>query len=124
MIDSPPLRAVAARLLRSCRMESRSFRRLVLQVRFRRAAAVWERVLLTGCWLTLALTVISVILGFAIGLVTVMATRSRFRLPRLVASGYVEIIRNTPFLVQVLFIYFGLPSLGLSRCRRRFLRSA
>jgi polar amino acid transport system permease protein len=72
------------------------------------------RVLLAGCWLTLWMTVISVILGFAIGLITVMANRSRFRLPRLLASGYIEIIRNTPFLVQVLFIYFGLPSLGPS----------
>jgi polar amino acid transport system permease protein len=72
------------------------------------------RVLMAGCWLTLWMTVISVVLGFAIGLVTVMANRSRFRLPRLLASGYIEVIRNTPFLVQVLFIYFGLPSLGLS----------
>jgi His/Glu/Gln/Arg/opine family amino acid ABC transporter permease subunit len=72
------------------------------------------RVLLAGCWLTLWMTVISVILGFAIGLVTVTTNRSRFRLLRFVASGYIEIIRNTPFLVQVLFIYFGLPSLGLS----------
>jgi len=36
---------------------------------------------------------------------------SRFRIPRLVASGYIWIIRGTPLLVQIFFIHFGLPQL-------------
>src|SRR5690606_14106012 len=32
---------------------------------------------------------------------------------RFVINAYIEIIRNTPFLVQIFFIFFGLPSLGL-----------
>jgi polar amino acid transport system permease protein len=39
--------------------------------------------------------------------------RSRNRALSAAVAGYVEIIRNTPFLVQLFFIYFGLPSLGL-----------
>jgi len=70
--------------------------------------------LLFGCGLTLAMTSISVLLGFTIGLLTVLARRSRLRALNVLAIGYIEIIRNTPFLVQVLFIYFGLPALGLS----------
>ncbi len=30
-----------------------------------------------------------------------------------VVAAYVELIRNTPFLIQLFFIFFGLPSLGL-----------
>jgi polar amino acid transport system permease protein len=73
----------------------------------------WEA-LLRGCWLTLWMTAVSVVLGFGIGLVTVAANRSRSSILRRAAVSYIEIIRNTPFLVQVLFIYFGLPSLGFS----------
>ena len=38
---------------------------------------------------------------------------SRSRLARSVAFSYVELIRNTPFLVQVYVVYFGFPSVGL-----------
>jgi polar amino acid transport system permease protein len=42
-----------------------------------------------------------------------LATLSRWRAARPLARIYVEAIRNTPFLVQVLFVYLGLPSIGL-----------
>jgi polar amino acid transport system permease protein len=67
-----------------------------------------------GCWLTLRLSAISVIVGLAIGLLTVVGKRAAITPVRWLAEGYIEIIRNTPFLVQVLFIFFGLPSLGIS----------
>jgi polar amino acid transport system permease protein len=70
--------------------------------------------LLSGCWLSLSMTTLSVLFGLGIGLLTLLALRSHLRLLRLAAISYVETIRNTPFLVQVLFIYFGLPSLGFS----------
>jgi polar amino acid transport system permease protein len=70
--------------------------------------------LLFGCGLTLAMTSTSVLLGFGIGLMSVLARRSRLRVLNVLAISYIEIIRNTPFLVQLLFIYFGLPALGLS----------
>ncbi len=72
----------------------------------------WES-FLRGCALTLGLSAISTVLGLAIGLATVLAKRSRYKALRGAGAAYVEIIRNTPFLVQVFFIYFGMPSLGL-----------
>jgi polar amino acid transport system permease protein len=73
----------------------------------------WEQ-FLNGCWLTLWMATISVTIGLTLGLITVMGRRSSVAPVRLAATSYMEIIRNTPFLVQVLFIFFGLPSLGIS----------
>ncbi|MDR1946415.1 MAG: amino acid ABC transporter permease [Desulfovibrio sp.] len=66
-----------------------------------------------GTLLTLALTAAGAVPGIGIG---VLGAVSRFwRLPILhrIFTVYVECIRNTPFLVQLYFIFFGLPSLGL-----------
>lgn len=73
----------------------------------------WEQ-LLRGCWLTILLSAISISAGLTIGILTALAKRSRFTTARIAAGTYVEIIRNTPFLVQVFFIFFGLPALGIS----------
>ncbi|WP_280151951.1 amino acid ABC transporter permease [Piscinibacter sp. XHJ-5] len=73
----------------------------------------WE-LFAQGCWLTLRLSAIAVMIGLAIGLLTVLGKRTSIAPVRWFAEGYIEIIRNTPFLVQVLFIFFGLPSLGVS----------
>ena len=73
----------------------------------------WE-LLLQGCWLTLWLASISMVFGLCLGLIVVLGKRSRFRPVRFIATAYIEITRNTPFLVQVLFIFFGLPSVGIT----------
>jgi len=70
--------------------------------------------LLSGCGLTLAMTCLSAVTGFSLAIAAVMAGRSRHRTLNLAAVGYIEAIRYTPFLVQVLFIYFGLPAVGFS----------
>ncbi|WP_432729660.1 amino acid ABC transporter permease [Variovorax sp. W6] len=67
-----------------------------------------------GCWLTLRLSAVSVAIGLAAGLLTVLGKRSPVKGLRWLAEAYIELIRNTPFLVQVLFVFFGLPSLGVS----------
>lgn len=72
----------------------------------------WEQ-FLNGCLQTLWLGAVSVLIGMSLGLITVLGKRSRFAGLRLAATSYVEVIRNTPFLVQVLFIFFGLPSAGI-----------
>jgi len=73
----------------------------------------WEA-FFRGCALTLWLGAISTAIGLTIGLVTVLAKRSRHGGLRKMATAYIETIRNTPFLVQVFFIYFGMPSMGLN----------
>jgi polar amino acid transport system permease protein len=76
---------------------------------------VWRELdqLLLGAWLTLRLSTLAMIFGLAVGIAGARAKASSSRVLRGVAQAYVEAIRNTPFLVQLLLIYLGLPSLGL-----------
>jgi polar amino acid transport system permease protein len=66
-----------------------------------------------GAWYTIQLTALSTLLGLLVGVVGALARNSRHRPLRLLSTAYVELIRNTPFLVQLFFIFFGLPSLGI-----------
>lgn len=70
--------------------------------------------LLDGLGLTAKLALITTLTGFAIGTAFAIARRSGGPALRKVAAIYVESIRNTPFLVQIFVIYFGLSSLGFS----------
>jgi polar amino acid transport system permease protein len=67
---------------------------------------------LWGAFLTLRLSALSMTIGLAIGIVLAGLQRSRHRTIPRIAKAYVEGIRNTPFLVQLYLVYFGLPSLG------------
>src|SRR5690242_6119417 len=69
----------------------------------------WEQ-FAQGCWLTLRLSATAVAIGLAIGLLAVLGKRAAAPPLRWLAESYIEVVRNTPFLVQVLFIFFGLPS--------------
>lgn len=69
--------------------------------------------LVDGALMTVFLTVVTAILGTLISVVGASGRESRFAPVRLVVSSYVELIRNTPFLAQLFFIYFGLPSVGI-----------
>jgi polar amino acid transport system permease protein len=77
--------------------------------------AVWRDFdqLLVGAWLTVRLSATAMVLGLAIGILGALTKTSRSRVLRGLTQGYIEAIRNTPFLVQLLLIYLGLPSLGL-----------
>ncbi|MBN8492775.1 MAG: amino acid ABC transporter permease [Burkholderiales bacterium] len=69
--------------------------------------------LLRGAAFTLGLTAVSAVLG---GIVGVACGWARAWGPAWLARAvgvYVELIRNTPFIVQLFFIFFGLPSLGV-----------
>ena len=79
---------------------------------FRDVFAAWE-FLLEGLVLTLELSVITMLSGLVIGLAGAAArVYGRPWLKTLVAV-YVETIRNTPLIVQLFLIFFGLPSAGL-----------
>ena len=72
--------------------------------------------LLVGLWVTVKITLISLLLAFAIGLLTAAFRLSRSAVARAVARLYLEIVRNTPLLVQLFFLYFVLsPILGIGR---------
>jgi polar amino acid transport system permease protein len=72
--------------------------------------------LMEGLVVTFRIAGISLVLAFAFGLTTALGRLSESYLARLLARGYLEIIRNTPLLVQLFFIYFVMgPVLDLSR---------
>lgn len=69
--------------------------------------------ILRGALATIFLTAVTGVLGTIFSILGATAARSRFSALRGAVDAYVELIRNTPFLVQLFFIFFGLPSLGL-----------
>ena len=69
--------------------------------------------LLLGAWQTIELSVGAMVLGLVVSIVCAWGKTSGSKPVRLVIDAYIEIIRNTPFLVQIFFIFFGLPSAGL-----------
>jgi len=68
--------------------------------------------LLQGVFNSFWLTVIGSIIGFAFGLLLALAqSKSALGVFRYLSISYVEFIRNTPFIVQLFFVVFGLPLL-------------
>ena len=74
--------------------------------------AEWPQ-LLRGAAFTLGLTAVSAVLGVGLGVACGWARAWGPAWLARVVGVYVELIRNTPFIVQLFFIYFGLPSLGV-----------
>jgi polar amino acid transport system permease protein len=70
--------------------------------------------LLEGAAVTMGLSCGAMVLGLVISVICAAARTSHVAPLRFVVSVYVEVIRNTPFLVQIFFIYFGLPSVGIA----------
>jgi polar amino acid transport system permease protein len=68
---------------------------------------------LEGTAVTLGLTTLASVAGVALGIAGAAAARGRDDWVRRLIAFYVELIRNTPFIVQMFFIFFGLPSMGL-----------
>jgi polar amino acid transport system permease protein len=72
--------------------------------------------LLQGLVVTLQISALSLVLSCLFGLVAALMRLSSSLVARTFARGYVELIRNTPLLVQLFFIYFVLsPVLGIER---------
>jgi polar amino acid transport system permease protein len=71
---------------------------------------IWENrdEFLHGLWKTLQVSLIAIGGSFVVGLVLGAARAHRVPVVSQLAAAYVEVIRNTPILVQVFFVYFGL----------------
>lgn len=69
--------------------------------------------LLKGVGWTLGLTAVSAVIGVLVGIACAWARTQGPAWSRPLVGAYVELIRNTPFIVQLFFIFFGLPALGL-----------
>lgn len=66
-----------------------------------------------GLLVSLQVIVLSLVLGLVLGMIGGFAKLSRIAPVRWLGNAYVSVIRGTPFVVQLFFIYFGLPQLGL-----------
>ena len=70
-------------------------------------------VLVKGVLTTIELIAAGGVIGVAVGIFGAWARTQGPRWLKPLVSAYVELIRNTPFLVQLFFIFFGLPSIGV-----------
>lgn len=69
---------------------------------------------LAGALTTVQMTVVAVAIGLVIGVLCAVARRSAYAWLRLIVGIYIEVVRNTPFIVQIFFIFFGLSSIGIT----------
>lgn len=74
--------------------------------------AAWPR-LLQGLIYTAELSVAAIVFGFVLGTLSAIVRHQKISYLHAIVSVYVEVIRNTPFLVQAFLVFFGLSTLGL-----------
>jgi polar amino acid transport system permease protein len=83
-----------------------------IELDFISVLAEWPMLVKGVAW-TVGLTGISTVIGLILG-IALAWSRVHGSLPlRALAASYVEAIRNTPFIVQLFFVYFGLPAMGV-----------
>lgn len=78
-------------------------------------SVIWNNIgfFIQGVFFTLQLAFASISIGLVLGVIGAMGRTSGNRFLNAIAVAYVEFIRNTPFLIQLFFFFFGLPSIGL-----------
>lgn len=74
--------------------------------------AAWP-LLLKGTWITIQLSASAMAMGLVVAVFCAWGKTAGPRPLRWAIDAYIELIRNTPFLVQLFFFFFGLPALGL-----------
>jgi len=75
---------------------------------------IYYPLLLKGIINTLIIVVFSSIIGFILGLLMAIMRRSKHKSLRIISTFWVDFLRNTPFLVQLFFLFYGLPELGIN----------
>ncbi|CUX38860.1 Glutamine transport system permease protein GlnP [Clostridium sp. C105KSO15] len=63
--------------------------------------------------MTLRISFLGILLSAAIGLMCSLVKIFNIPVLKSIANGYIEVSRNTPLLIQLFFLYFGLPKIGL-----------
>lgn len=74
--------------------------------------AAWP-LLLKGTWITIQLSLTATLLGLVVAIVCAWAKTAGPKPLRWIVQAYIELIRNTPFLVQLFFFFFALPAIGI-----------
>ena len=68
---------------------------------------------LKGVFLTVEVSFLAILIGLPVGILAAVARTSRFKILNLIGAVYVEVFRNTPLLIQIFIIFFGLPGIGI-----------
>ncbi|SCK01901.1 L-cystine transport system permease protein tcyB [uncultured Clostridium sp.] len=68
---------------------------------------------LEGLRVTLVIFILTLILSIPLGVIVALGRKSKIKLIRKVTGAYVLIMRGTPLLLQIVFIFFGLPNLNI-----------
>jgi glutamine transport system permease protein len=79
-------------------------------------SVIWESIpiLMNGAKLTIYITLVGLLFGFILGALAGVGKLSRNKFVYRITTVYVESVRGTPLMVQVMFLYFGLPlALGM-----------
>lgn len=78
-------------------------------------SVIWQNMdlFLKGALMTIRITGIATGLGLLVGIFMAGLQLLKNRILSGIIQAYIEVIRNTPFLVQLFFVYFGLPTLGI-----------
>jgi polar amino acid transport system permease protein len=84
----------------------------VIDLDFPAVLAEWPLLAVGAAW-TVSLIAVAGAVGVGVGIACAWARVNGPPWLRVVVGGYVEAIRNTPFIVQLFFVFFGLPGLGI-----------
>lgn len=74
-----------------------------------KVAPLYER----AAWLTVSIGAVGIALSAVIGLLCALVKYYRVPVARQIVAAYIELSRNTPLIVQLFFLYFGLPKAGI-----------
>lgn len=74
---------------------------------------VYGGMLIDGMKVTLCIVICCGVIGLVVGTLMALLRQSQNKLIKGIATIYVDILRNTPFLVQLFFAFYGLPALGI-----------
>lgn len=73
----------------------------------------YQSLLLTSLWVSVYISVLAMVVGSCMGVALYRGKVSSGRVLPMCCSAYIELFRNTPLLVQLYLIYFGLPEAGI-----------
>ncbi len=68
---------------------------------------------LKGVFLTVEISFLAILIGLPVGILAALARTSGFKILNFMGAVYVEVFRNTPLLIQIFIIFFGLPGIGI-----------
>ena len=85
---------------------------MIYQFEFGAVLEAWPE-LAWGALTTLVLSAAAMAIGLVVAILGALLQSSRSRPLRFLVGAYIEVIRNTPFPIQLFMIYFGLPTIGI-----------